>query len=73
MITPNRHMPRWEIETQEYRESRTIVHESGNIHRNADGFGRFELPNKPDDHASVPTKAEHQIPIEGVEITDLGT
>ncbi|MBW0511974.1 hypothetical protein O181_051689 [Austropuccinia psidii MF-1] len=51
----------------------TIVHKAGNIHKNADGLGRWKLPNMPDNPAYVPTSAEPQIPIEGINITDMGT
>ncbi|MBW0587253.1 hypothetical protein O181_126968 [Austropuccinia psidii MF-1] len=37
MKAPNRHMLRWKIAIQEYRGNMTIVHKSGNIHKNADG------------------------------------
>ncbi|MBW0581150.1 hypothetical protein O181_120865, partial [Austropuccinia psidii MF-1] len=73
MKTPNRHMLRWQIAIQEYRGNMTIVHKAGNIHKNADGLGRWALPNKPDSPAYVPTSAEPQIPIEGINITDVGT
>ena len=36
MKTPNRHMLRWKIFIQEFRGSMTIVHQDGNIHKNAD-------------------------------------
>ncbi|MBW0528553.1 hypothetical protein O181_068268 [Austropuccinia psidii MF-1] len=51
----------------------TIVNKSGNIHKNADGLSIWELPNTSDNHAYVPTSAEPQIPIEGINITDMGT
>ncbi|MBW0536395.1 hypothetical protein O181_076110 [Austropuccinia psidii MF-1] len=51
----------------------TIVHKSGNINMNSDVLSRWELPNKPDNPAYVPTNAEPQIPIEGISITDVGT
>ncbi|MBW0572426.1 hypothetical protein O181_112141 [Austropuccinia psidii MF-1] len=50
----------------------TIVHEAGNIHKNADGLGRWALPNTPDNPSYVPTSAEPQIAIEGINITDVG-
>ncbi|MBW0570420.1 hypothetical protein O181_110135, partial [Austropuccinia psidii MF-1] len=50
-----------------------IVHKAGNIHKNAYGSIRWELPNTPDNPAYVPTGAEPQIPIEGINITDVGT
>ncbi|MBW0579071.1 hypothetical protein O181_118786 [Austropuccinia psidii MF-1] len=51
----------------------TIVHKAGNIHKNSDGLSRWALPNTPENPAYVPTGAEPQIPIEGINITDVGT
>ncbi|MBW0573653.1 hypothetical protein O181_113368 [Austropuccinia psidii MF-1] len=51
----------------------TIVHKSGNIHNNADVLSRWALPKIPDNPGYVPTSAEPQIPIEGINITDVGT
>ncbi|MBW0582651.1 hypothetical protein O181_122366 [Austropuccinia psidii MF-1] len=48
----------------------TIVNKAGNIHKNSYGFIRWALPNSP---AYVPTGAESQMPIEGINITDVGT
>ncbi|MBW0558511.1 hypothetical protein O181_098226 [Austropuccinia psidii MF-1] len=45
MKTTNRHMLRCQIAIQEYRVNMTIVHKAGNIHKNADGLSRWELPN----------------------------
>ncbi|MBW0543527.1 hypothetical protein O181_083242 [Austropuccinia psidii MF-1] len=73
MKTPNRHMLRWQIAIQEYRGNMTIVHKAGNIHNNADGLSRWALPNTPENPSYVPTGAEPQIPIEGINITDVGT
>ncbi|MBW0473539.1 hypothetical protein O181_013254 [Austropuccinia psidii MF-1] len=70
MKTPNRHMLRWKIAIQEYRRNMTIVHKAGKIH---DGLSRWELANTPDNPAYVPLEAEPQIPIEGINITDIGT
>ncbi|MBW0548399.1 hypothetical protein O181_088114 [Austropuccinia psidii MF-1] len=67
------YMLRWQIAIQEYRGNMTIVHEDGNILQNADGLSRWALPNKPDNTAYVPISAEPQVPIEGINITDLGT
>ncbi|MBW0526443.1 hypothetical protein O181_066158 [Austropuccinia psidii MF-1] len=63
----------WQIAIQEYRGNMTIVHKSGNIHNNADLLSRWALPNTSDNPAYVPTSAEPQIPIEGINITDVGT
>ncbi|MBW0531832.1 hypothetical protein O181_071547 [Austropuccinia psidii MF-1] len=73
MKTPNRHMLRWKIAIQEYRGNMNIVHKAGNIHKDADGLSRWELPNTSDNPAYVPTGAEPQIPSEGINITDVGT
>ncbi|MBW0542534.1 hypothetical protein O181_082249 [Austropuccinia psidii MF-1] len=73
MKTPNRHMLRWQIAIQEYRENMTIVHKAGNIHNGSDGLSRWELPNKPENPAYVPESPEPQIAIEGINITDVGT
>ncbi|MBW0539878.1 hypothetical protein O181_079593 [Austropuccinia psidii MF-1] len=51
----------------------TIVHKARNIHKNADCLSRCALPNTPDNPAYVPTGADPQIPIEGINITDVGT
>ncbi|MBW0511314.1 hypothetical protein O181_051029 [Austropuccinia psidii MF-1] len=73
MKTPNRHMLRWQIAIQEYRGNMIIVHKAGNIHKNSDGLSRWALPNTPQNPAYIPTGAEPQIPIEGINITDVGT
>ncbi|MBW0565749.1 hypothetical protein O181_105464 [Austropuccinia psidii MF-1] len=73
MKTPNRHMLRWQIAIQEYRGNMTILHKAGNIHKNDDGLSRWALANTPDNPAYVPLEAEPQIPIEGINITDIGT
>ncbi|MBW0538373.1 hypothetical protein O181_078088 [Austropuccinia psidii MF-1] len=70
---PNRHMLRWKIAIQEYRGNMTIVHKAGNIHNNADGLSRWALANTLDNPAYVLLEAEPQIPIEGINITDIGT
>ncbi|MBW0573368.1 hypothetical protein O181_113083 [Austropuccinia psidii MF-1] len=73
MKTLNRHMLRWQISIQEYRGNMTIVNDAGNIHKNADGLSIWALSNTPENPAYVPTGAEPQIPIEGIDITDVGT
>ncbi|MBW0573936.1 hypothetical protein O181_113651 [Austropuccinia psidii MF-1] len=73
MRNPNRHMLIWQIAIQEYRGNMTIVHKAGNIHKNADELRRWELANTPDNPAYAPFKAEPQIPIQVVNITDIGT
>ncbi|MBW0550155.1 hypothetical protein O181_089870 [Austropuccinia psidii MF-1] len=66
-------MLRWKIAIQEYRGNITIVHKAENIHKSADGLSRWELANTPDNPAYVPLEAEPQIPVEGINITDIGT
>ncbi|MBW0581740.1 hypothetical protein O181_121455 [Austropuccinia psidii MF-1] len=66
-------MLRWQIAIQEYRGNMTIVDKAGNIHKNFDGLSRWALANTPDYPAYVPLEAEPQIPIEGINITDIGT
>ncbi|MBW0513663.1 hypothetical protein O181_053378 [Austropuccinia psidii MF-1] len=56
-----------------FRGNFTIVHTAGNIHKNADGLSRWALANTPDNPAYVPLEADPQIPIEGINITDIGT
>ncbi|MBW0540690.1 hypothetical protein O181_080405 [Austropuccinia psidii MF-1] len=66
-------MLRWQIAIQEYRGNMIIAHKAGNIHNNADGLSRWEFANTPDNPVYVPLQAEPQIPIEGIDITDIGT
>ncbi|MBW0486294.1 hypothetical protein O181_026009 [Austropuccinia psidii MF-1] len=73
MKTPNRNMLRWKIAIQEYQGSMTIVHKAGKIHKNSDGLNRWALANTPDNPAYVPLEAEPQIPIEEINMTDIGT
>ncbi|MBW0513184.1 hypothetical protein O181_052899 [Austropuccinia psidii MF-1] len=68
MKNPNRHMLRWKIAIQEYRGNMTIVHKSGNIHKNADGLRRLSLENTPENLARVPQEDHH---IEGTCVTDI--
>ncbi|MBW0566919.1 hypothetical protein O181_106634 [Austropuccinia psidii MF-1] len=70
MKTPNRHMLKWQIAIQEYRENMTIVHKSGNTHKNADGIRRWALANTPENTSWVPQEEHH---IEGICVTDIGT
>ncbi|MBW0584437.1 hypothetical protein O181_124152 [Austropuccinia psidii MF-1] len=66
-------MLRWQIALQEHRCNMIIVHEDGNIHKNADGLRRWPLPNDIHNPAYVPEEASPQIPIEGISVTDLNT
>ncbi|MBW0485142.1 hypothetical protein O181_024857 [Austropuccinia psidii MF-1] len=73
MKTPHRHMIRWQIVIQGYRDNMTLVHKYGNIHKNADGLSRWPLPNSIDNPAYAPEEAFPQIPIQGVSVMDLNT
>ncbi|MBW0501886.1 hypothetical protein O181_041601 [Austropuccinia psidii MF-1] len=73
MKTPNRHMWRWQIAIQEYRGTMTIVHQTRNINKRSDGLSRWELDNTPDNPAYLPLEAEPQIPIVGINISDVKT
>ncbi|MBW0547342.1 hypothetical protein O181_087057 [Austropuccinia psidii MF-1] len=68
-----KHMLRWQIAIQEYRGNMTIVHKAESIHKKSDGLSRWSYLNTPDSLAYVPTTAEPQIPIEGINIADVGT
>ncbi|MBW0571080.1 hypothetical protein O181_110795 [Austropuccinia psidii MF-1] len=66
-------MLRWQIAIKGYKGNMTIAHKAGNIHKNADVLSRWALANTPDNPAYVPLEAEPQIPIEGTNITNIGT
>ncbi|MBW0541767.1 hypothetical protein O181_081482 [Austropuccinia psidii MF-1] len=66
-------MLRWQIDIQEYRGNMTIVHKDGNIHKNADGLSRWQLPNNIYNPAYLPGEASPPITIEGLSVTDLNT
>ncbi|MBW0498926.1 hypothetical protein O181_038641 [Austropuccinia psidii MF-1] len=70
MKTPDRNMLRWQIAIQKYRVNMTIVHKSGNIHKNADGLSIWDLANTPENAAWVPQEEHH---IQGICVTDIGT
>ncbi|MBW0545012.1 hypothetical protein O181_084727 [Austropuccinia psidii MF-1] len=72
MKTTNRNIIRWHIAIKEYRDNMTLVHKSGNIYKNADGLSSWELPITPYNPAYFPANAEPQIPIQGINITDVG-
>ncbi|MBW0586975.1 hypothetical protein O181_126690, partial [Austropuccinia psidii MF-1] len=73
MKTPNRHMLRWQRAIQEYGGNMKMVHKEGNIHKNADVLSRWALANTPDKPPYVPLEAEPHTPIDGINITDIGT
>ncbi|MBW0467632.1 hypothetical protein O181_007347 [Austropuccinia psidii MF-1] len=64
-----RHMLRWQIAIQEYRENMTIAHKSCNIHKDEDGLSRWALENMPENPAWVSQEEHH---IEGISVTDIG-
>ncbi|MBW0521318.1 hypothetical protein O181_061033 [Austropuccinia psidii MF-1] len=66
-------MLRWQIAIQEYRINVTIVHKTGNTHKNSDGLRRWALVNTPHNPAYVPLEAESHLLIECINITDVGT
>ncbi|MBW0498426.1 hypothetical protein O181_038141 [Austropuccinia psidii MF-1] len=51
----------------------TIIHKSGNTHKDANGLSIWELPNTHDNPAYFTENSEPQIAIEGANITDVGT
>ncbi|MBW0547489.1 hypothetical protein O181_087204 [Austropuccinia psidii MF-1] len=51
----------------------TILHQAQNIHKNNNGLSRWALINTPDNPSYVPTRAQPQITIEEIDITDVGT
>ncbi|MBW0499811.1 hypothetical protein O181_039526 [Austropuccinia psidii MF-1] len=73
MTTPNTHMLRWQIATQEYRGKMTIVPKHGNIHKDVDRVSRWTLTNNIDIPAYVPEDSSPQTPIEEISVTDLKT
>ncbi|MBW0555963.1 hypothetical protein O181_095678 [Austropuccinia psidii MF-1] len=66
-------MSRWQISIKDYRGNMTIVLKALNIHKNAYGLSRWALPNMPENPPHVPENTEPQIPIEGINFTDVGT
>ncbi|MBW0570255.1 hypothetical protein O181_109970 [Austropuccinia psidii MF-1] len=67
MKTTNRHMPRWQIAIQEYRDNMTIIYKEGKSHTNADGLSRWPLDNVRSNPAYDPEVAA-KIPIHSMEI-----
>ncbi|MBW0490780.1 hypothetical protein O181_030495 [Austropuccinia psidii MF-1] len=51
----------------------TIVHKAGNLHTNSNEPSRWALGNTPDNPDYVHLEAEPQIPIKGINITDIVT
>ncbi|MBW0515472.1 hypothetical protein O181_055187 [Austropuccinia psidii MF-1] len=73
MKIPKRQILRWQIVIQEYRGNMNIFHKARNIHKNSDKISRWALANTPDTQAYVHLEAEPQIPIEKINIPDIGT
>lgn len=54
--TPSRHMLRWQLAIQEFRNGMTIRHRPGKLNVLADALSRAALPNTPDNPAAdIPT------------------
>ncbi|MBW0469430.1 hypothetical protein O181_009145 [Austropuccinia psidii MF-1] len=67
METTNRHILRWLIAIQEYRENMTIIYKEGTSHTNVDGLRRWPLDNVKSIPAHDPEVAA-KIPIHFMEI-----
>ncbi|MBW0477205.1 hypothetical protein O181_016920 [Austropuccinia psidii MF-1] len=67
MNTTNRHMLRWQIAIQEYRENMTIIYKEGQSNTNADGLSRWPLDNFKRNPAYDP-EVTAKIPIHFMEI-----
>ncbi|MBW0514096.1 hypothetical protein O181_053811 [Austropuccinia psidii MF-1] len=67
MKTTNRHMLRWQIAIQEYKENMTIIYKERKIHTNEDGLSRWPLDNVKSNPAYEPEVAA-KIPIHFMEI-----
>ncbi|MBW0514586.1 hypothetical protein O181_054301 [Austropuccinia psidii MF-1] len=63
-------MLRWQIAIQEYIGNITIVNQSVNIYKNADGLNKWALLNKPENPAWV---QQEEYYIEGICVTDIDT
>ncbi|MBW0495653.1 hypothetical protein O181_035368 [Austropuccinia psidii MF-1] len=66
-------MLRWKIAIQKLKGHTNIFHKAENIQKNLDSLSRLPLANTPENKAYVPLEVELQIPIEGINITHLGT
>ncbi|MBW0532961.1 hypothetical protein O181_072676 [Austropuccinia psidii MF-1] len=66
-------MLRWQIALQEYSCNMTLVHKTGNIHKTSDFLSRWDFKKTCNNHSYVPENSEPQIPIEEINITDVGT
>ncbi|MBW0544272.1 hypothetical protein O181_083987 [Austropuccinia psidii MF-1] len=67
MKTANRHMLRWQIAIQEYRDNMNIICKEGKTCTNADGLSRFQKDNVKRNPAYDPEVAA-KIPIHFMEI-----
>ncbi|MBW0472273.1 hypothetical protein O181_011988 [Austropuccinia psidii MF-1] len=66
-------MLKWQISTQQYEGNITIVHKGVNINKNANGISNWALANTLANTAHILLEEESHIPIEGINITDVGT
>ncbi|MBW0471243.1 hypothetical protein O181_010958 [Austropuccinia psidii MF-1] len=67
MNTTNRHILRWQIAIQEYRNNMTIIYKGSKSHTNADGLSRWPLDNFTSNPAYDP-EVTAEIPIHFIEI-----
>ncbi|MBW0546063.1 hypothetical protein O181_085778 [Austropuccinia psidii MF-1] len=66
MKTTNRHMLRWQIAIQGYRDNMNIIYKEGKTHTNADGLSRLPIENVKSNPAYDPEVAA-KIPIHFME------
>ncbi|MBW0495368.1 hypothetical protein O181_035083 [Austropuccinia psidii MF-1] len=66
-------MLRGQIAIKEYRGNMTIVHKAVNIHKFSYALSRWALANNLNNPAYFRLEYKTQIPIEGINITDMGT
>ncbi|MBW0551214.1 hypothetical protein O181_090929 [Austropuccinia psidii MF-1] len=67
MKTTNRHMLRWQVAIQEYRDNMNIIYKEGKTHTNADGLSIWPIDNVKSNPAYDPEVAA-KIPIHFTEI-----
>ncbi|MBW0523075.1 hypothetical protein O181_062790 [Austropuccinia psidii MF-1] len=67
MNTTNRHMLRWQIAFQEYRENISVIYKEGKSHTSSHGLSRWPLDNVKRNPAYDP-EVSAKIPIHFMEI-----
>ncbi|MBW0469032.1 hypothetical protein O181_008747 [Austropuccinia psidii MF-1] len=70
MKTTNKHILRWKIGIQEYRENMTIIYKQGKSHTNAYGLSRWPLDNVRSNPAYDP-EAAAKLPLHFMEIDKM--